>query len=338
VIGSRRSRVCVSIAFAAVFATLAIAPVTRAAGVDLFESDEPPDLFVLSTGEVVGYLDNCGCKQNPAGGLARRAWLIDKLRERSAGAPLLLVDSGNFSGSPSARGDAQTRALLSAMRTLGYRVVNVGERDVRQGYAKFAELTSGEGLTFLSSNIVRVDNQAPVFEPHTIVELPAAGGTRPYRVGIVGAARYNPIFREPGPAGTDMLFAHPTEPVRASVAALRAADVDLVVLLAAMHLDDVKRLITAVPGIDLVLGSYAAKHTDLAEHVGSTAILYTGDRGQRLGETRVYFDGEDRTVREAGRTHFLTDTFPPQKAMLDFVNSVVLPPVEGFAGGTGTSP
>ncbi len=47
---------------------------------------------------------------------------------------MVLLDSGNFSDNPTAEGDHNTTALLGAMNTLGYEVVNLGERDIRMGY------------------------------------------------------------------------------------------------------------------------------------------------------------------------------------------------------------
>ena len=64
------------------------------------------------------------------GGMARRAWIIQKIAGAFPGVPVLKLDSGNFRDAPTPAGDARTNALLRAMQLLGYQVSNVAERDV----------------------------------------------------------------------------------------------------------------------------------------------------------------------------------------------------------------
>jgi 2',3'-cyclic-nucleotide 2'-phosphodiesterase (5'-nucleotidase family) len=51
-----------------------------------------PDLELLYTGDVIGYLEDCGCHLNPAGGLSRRAWLLNQLQANYPTTPLVLFD------------------------------------------------------------------------------------------------------------------------------------------------------------------------------------------------------------------------------------------------------
>jgi 2',3'-cyclic-nucleotide 2'-phosphodiesterase (5'-nucleotidase family) len=258
------------------------------------------------------------------------------MRSQLEQVPFLLVDTGNFTGSPSERGEAQTRTLIAAMDRLGYRYVNVGERDVRQGYESIAERIRDASFEVISANLLYLDDQTPVFTPHVIAEIPAPGDGRTVRLGIVGAMRFNPIFRKPGPAEREMFIAHPEQPVQQAVAALREADVDLIVLLAAMNRDDVQRLVETTPGIDLVLGAYAGAHDSKLARSGDTSILYLGDRGQRLGEARVFLPAGDRMARQTGRTHLLGPHIPADQEMLQFVETTrSAPPSSGATASAG---
>jgi hypothetical protein len=238
--------------------------------------------------------------------------------------PLLLFDTGNYSDHPTPEGEKKTALLLAGMERLGYSVVNVGEREIRLGYPEFMKQSGRTSLRFVSANVVRQEGQEPVFAPHLVLPIAAAGGKKPLKVGVTGVLRYNPLFVKPGPEeGSNIVVLHPVEPVRKAVAALRAEGVDLVVLLAALHKDDVRRIVEEVPGIDFVLGCYGGLVTADNEKMGETRVLYTGNKGQRLSETRVFLGAGEgpRIERELTRIHLLTANYPDSPAMAEFLRS-----------------
>ena len=260
---------------------------------------------------------------------------------------MLLLDSGNFSDNPGAEGDVKTKALLEAMGRLGYSVVNVGDREVRLGYADFARRTQGTPFTYVSSNIVDRKSREPIFAPYTVVEAKAASGKAKVTVGVTGAVRFNPVFLKSGPNGGNMVMEQPLEPVRRAVEALRAKKVDVVVLLAALNKPDVETIVREVPGIDYVLGSYGGLSTDAEERVGQTTLLYCGNRGQRIGESRVFFGERKKAgiASEKSVMHLLTQQYPPDLKMLDFVNAIpkptpppTPPATRGPQGGAAADP
>ncbi len=311
----------------------------------LVASGERPDLILMHTGDVIGYLEDCGCKVNPAGGLARRAWVVKQVKNRFPGVPLLLLDSGNFSDNPTPQGDLRTKTLLTAMEQLEYRVVNVGERDIRLGYDEFRARTEPGRFHFVSANIVKQGSGEPIFEPRAVLELPAApaaGAAARTVIGVTGVARFNPMFLKAGPDGSNMVFANHVDSVRREVAALRAENVDLVVVLAALHLNDARRIAEEVPGIDFILGAYGGLFVD--ERVGPTKVLYCGNRGQRLAETRIFLrpgDDRSRRVEPAVRMHFLTADYPESTDMrrfLDLQPSAVLGSEDEAAAAAGSRP
>ena len=69
-------------------------------------------------------------------------------------------------------------------------------------------------------------------------------------------ARYNPLFRKPGPDGVNLLIEHPLEPIRRGLAWMAEQKVDRVVLLAALHREDARRILQEISGIDFIVGSY----------------------------------------------------------------------------------
>ncbi len=298
------------------------AKATAKASDSYVEAEDAPDVFLLFTGDVIGYLEDCGCKKNPAGGIDRRAWVLEQLEEKFPGTPRVLLDSGNFSDNPTAEGDRKTSALLEAMDRMGYEVINVGERDIRTGYDEFLRRTKGADFQFTSANIVRQDNLEPVFPPHVVVEVGDDGSEPLLRIGVIGVVRYNQIFLKAGPDGANMVIAHPIERVEQEVAALKAKNVDAIVVLGALPKPDAVKLIEAVPGIDYLMGAYGGVYTVRSEEYGDTKLFYAGNRGQRISETRLFLDvGEDgrRIARDKHRMHFLTRHYPSDPDMLAFL-------------------
>src|SRR4029077_15362603 len=119
------------------------------------------------------------------GGLARRAWLLSPLQSNYPSTPVVMLDSGNFSDNPTAEGDLRTATLLQTMKKLGYRAVNVGERDLNFGYDDFVKRTGALGLKFLSTNIVKQGTKDRIFPPYTVVEAKGTSGKK-VRIGVLG--------------------------------------------------------------------------------------------------------------------------------------------------------
>ena len=55
-------------------------------------------LVLAFTGDTHGYLENCRCKANQAGGVARRATVLSRLRATRA--PVVLIDAGGVFPEP----------------------------------------------------------------------------------------------------------------------------------------------------------------------------------------------------------------------------------------------
>ena len=271
---------------------------------------------------------------NPSGGLARRAWLIDQAKKNLHDAAFLLADTGNFSDNPTPAGDMKTRALLEGMTRLGYQVANVGERDLTAGYDALMERISGLPLKLVSSNLVRQDSKEPVFTPFTVIKVSGGKGRKDIKVGVLGVVRFNPVYQKAGPTGTNIVIVPPTEALQKLVPEVRK-QADVVVVLAALHKDDARAIAMAVPGIDFVLGAFANMISGTEDEVvGATHLLYVGNQGKYVGESRVSInDGKVASV--SNYMHMLTARYPDDQATLNWLVGPLrkVQDVEKQAGG-----
>jgi 2',3'-cyclic-nucleotide 2'-phosphodiesterase (5'-nucleotidase family) len=295
-------------------AALAAAP---SAQPPLVSASPVPDLEILHTGDVQGYLDTCGCKVNPSGGLPRRGWVASQVRTLFPAAAVTLLDAGNFSDNPTSEGESKTRALVEGMNRLGYVAANVGERELTAGFQGFERATEGARFPFLSANVVRKEDGKPVFAPTTIVEIPRTGGT-PVRVGVIGLTRQNPALQKAGPDGTTLVVADPAKSLEAFLPELRATS-DVVVLLAAMPEAEARVLADAHPDIDVVLGASGGTVSPEEAAAGKPTVRYTGVQGRFLGEVRVTLSPERKIVSTASRAHQLDPRYPSDPEMAAYL-------------------
>jgi 2',3'-cyclic-nucleotide 2'-phosphodiesterase (5'-nucleotidase family) len=280
-----------------------------------------PEVDLLYTGDVIGYLEDCGCHMNPAGGLARRSWLLSQLQGNYPTTPVVLLDSGNFSDNPTEAGDLRTATLLQTMKKLGYKAINVGERDLNYGYDDFVKRTEGLGLTFISTNIVKQGTKDPIFPPYTVIEAKGTSGKK-VRIGVMGVDRYSPIWQKAGPSGTNLGMAAPADMVATYLPEVRAKS-DVVVLLAAIAKDDAHELAKQFPKLDLILGTYAGVFSTVDENEGPVHIYYTGNQGKRVGETRIALDEKRAITGVTSYLHFLTVRYPEDKVMQDALAPII---------------
>jgi 2',3'-cyclic-nucleotide 2'-phosphodiesterase (5'-nucleotidase family) len=246
---------------------------------------------------------------------------LSQLQTNYPATPFVLLDTGNFSDNPTEAGDLRTAALLQSMKKLGYKAINVGDRDLTFGYDDFVKRTEGLGLIFVSANIVKQGTTEAVFPPYTVIEAKGTSG-KPVRIGVLGVDRYNPIWQKAGPAGTNLGMASPGDAIGTYLPELRAKS-DVVVLLASISKEDAHDLAKRFQDIDLVLGAYGGIFNTVEENEGRVRIYYTGNQGKRIGESRVTLDPKRRVADVTSYLHFLTVRYPEDKAMQDAVTEVL---------------
>jgi 2',3'-cyclic-nucleotide 2'-phosphodiesterase (5'-nucleotidase family) len=115
---------------------VAAAPPTKAEPQVLFEKwpqDRKPDLVIVLTGQMYGFLQKCGCSTPQKGGLERRYNFIESLKAR--GWEVISLDVGDVPRPlPYTPTSQQTltkyEMAMQAMKLMGYRAVTVGKEEL----------------------------------------------------------------------------------------------------------------------------------------------------------------------------------------------------------------
>ncbi len=287
-------------------------------------------LSVLFTGDTQGYLENCGCKVNQSGGVARRSTALTKLRKEDPEA--LLLDAGSSFVRPEKQLELdfltrQEQALyLGSLDTMRYQAAAIGTTELTFGLDYFREQTHGLKVPFLACN-VRLAGR-PI-APASIV-LRSHG----VRLAVIG------VFEPPyGKSATalfeentqSLTFDDPVEALRREVPDLRNK-ADLVVALGRLPPDTVRAAAAAVPGLDAIISSEyraPAKVDGKEEHihpedqpgfVGRTLVAYSTLTNYGLSSVRLGLDAQGRIASAEFGDHWLYDDTPDDPRVREALN------------------
>jgi hypothetical protein len=97
---------------------------------------------------------------------------------------------------------------------------------------------------------------------------------------------------------------------------------DVLVVLAAMPIDEARRAARENPAIDLIIGSHGSFQTGRVLREGRTEILYVGELGTHLGEVRIARSPGDSMVVDA-RTVVLGPGVSPDQEMAGRMRAVL---------------
>ena len=113
------------------------------------KSSEPPSVVILYTGGTKSHLEPCGCYQEQSGGLPRRAYIVEQIREH--GFPTLLVDAGNIFDGKEEIDAKRCQVNLKAMSAMGYDAVALSQTDLSYGDAYLSQQRAVATFPFLVS-------------------------------------------------------------------------------------------------------------------------------------------------------------------------------------------
>ncbi|MFH1567873.1 MAG: multiheme c-type cytochrome [Gemmatimonadota bacterium] len=270
------------------------------------------EVTLVYSGSTDGAIWPCsGCAGEPAGGLARRAAAVRRLRQEHA--DLLLVDSGDVL---SARGaPVGDRAVLQVYRQLGYDAVNLGDQELVNGVEFFRQEVLGAGLSLVSASLW--DNaSAQVLVPPFAVRQVAG-----VRVGLIGLVDLQSFMALPPGRYRGIRVASLAEALDEVLPALRP-QVDLLVVLANLGREGDRDLAEETRGIDVIIGSHSGEATSQPETVGRTLIVRPGFGGENLGVLELRVGPGPVILGYAHRLIRLDESVPEDPAAVELVRGV----------------
>lgn len=220
------------------------------------------------------YLEPCGCRVSPIGGMDRRWNGFKKYPDASR----VFVDAGNalFKSTRATEFLApqwyeQAAGVVEAYNLLGMDAATVGATEFALGVKKFQELAKLAKYPYISSNLYWKGTDK-LFLPDSVV-IERYGK----KIGIFGV--FNPAL----PLPEELEARDPVAHGKAMVAKLKGQGADMVIALSHQGYDQDVPFAKAVTGIDLLVGAHSQSLLQSPDMEGETLIVQLSNQGQMLG-------------------------------------------------------
>ena len=194
------------------------------------------------------------------GGMARVAGLV--ATERAGEDHVLVLIGGDLAGG-TLFGLMRGEPMIKALNLIGVDAASFGQHEFDHGVTQARRLVELSEFPWVSANLTEVDG-APFhgLERYRVLEV---DGTR---VGVFGITTAMDTTRHEGQVVEQDVVAS----ARSAVAALQAAEVDLIVALTQQTPAEDLAMVRAVPGIDLVLGEEVSETRSQIDFEGGTYL------------------------------------------------------------------
>ncbi len=160
--------------------------------------------------------------------------------------------------------------IAEAYKKIGIDALNVGELDLSFSVNYLLAKKKSLGLPFVSSNLVSGDGERTLFSPYIIKEV---NGIKVAIFGLLPASVAH---------DGDIKILPPVDTAKAILKKLKGR-ADLVILLSNLGQQEDEKLVSVVPGIDVIVGGRTRAHLQFPTKVGNTTILQTAGQGKHIG-------------------------------------------------------
>jgi hypothetical protein len=256
-----------------------------------FQGWNKPDLALVVSGQMFGYLQPCGCSRPQLGGLARRYNFIHGQLIKERGWPVVSVDVGDVGDVLPRRGPQSLLKYVTAMKglqLLRYPAIGVGQNEMALplivGLAEFTSDPQNTSPRVLAANLIEKDKTfLGMIKSWEIV----GGKNGVPRVGVVGVVEESVAKLA---QDADVRF-DPVEKVLPGVLQeLKAQKPDLLVLLLQGSIDEAKACARKFPQFHVIgcISEFDEPSSKPEAEVGNTLILALGHKGRYVGVLGAY--------------------------------------------------
>jgi hypothetical protein len=260
----------------------------------IFEGWPRPDLAICISGELIGYLEPCGCAglENQKGGMKRRHTLFKQLAAK--GWPLLEVDLGGQVKRFGPQAEIKYRRAIEAFVQMGYRAIGFGPEELRLPVDQLVYVLSNlpEGQNpLVSANVGLLGMPSPFSKRLLVVEV---GGLRVGITSILGASYQRQLANN-----SDIELLTPDKALAEVVPQLRE-QADYLILLSHASVKESTELAEQFPDFDIVVTAGGADEPpNHMAPIGETKsrLVEVGHKGMYVAVVGLYNDPQQPAVR-----------------------------------------
>ncbi len=231
-------------------------------------------LQIFYNNDNFAYLEPCGCRVSPIGGMDRR-W---NAMQAYPAETRVFVDAGNmlFKSTQTTEFLApqwfeQAGGVIEAYNLLQADAATVGATDFALGLPKLEALIKQARFPFVSANLYRRDSEKLFLADSVMITRLGK------KIGIFG------LFSDKLPLPPELEARDPTGHARAMVQKLKGQGAEMVIALSHQGYEADVLLAKGVKGIDLLVGAHSQSLLQSPDMEGDTLIVQLSNQGQMLG-------------------------------------------------------
>lgn len=236
---------------------------------------------IVYTNSLNGNLDYCQCKNDPRGGLVKRATEIKRIRDRYRN--VVLFETGDFfTYEPD---PLLNRYVIRAYALIGYSAVLFGDQELAGGVEGF--LPFKDSLPFLCNNILLNTDRGWKNPFRRSLVIDAAG----LKIGVTGSVSGTAFSYYPERITKNIRLLDQADETRKEVASLSRGGAELIVLLSHSGYDEDLELAKKLDGVDVIVGGHSQTLLKDPVKKGDTLIVQAGANGAHIGILELSVSG-----------------------------------------------
>lgn len=227
-------------------------------------------------------------------GFAKISTKVNELRE--ANPNFLLIDAGDVFHGQTIATLVRGESIAKILNVMKYDVMVPGNHDFNYGQERLLELKDMLDFPMLAANISKEDD-TQLLDGYMIKEIDGV------KVGIFGLATPETAYKTHPKNVEGLTFENPIEKAKEMVALLKD-QVDVIILVGHIGEDEgseftSKKIIAAVPGIDVFVDGHSHTLKPEGEMVGETLLVQAGAYDEAFGIVNLTLVGGKVTAKTA---------------------------------------
>jgi len=259
---------------------LLLALLSAVPGVVSAEDVAAPGVTIFFTGYVRGNYEPCGCRDNPSGGLARRAGYINRYRENHQDR-IINVELGSYFTASLGGGKRVNELMLDALRMLPVHVFHLNGWDLERWPEISGKL--GKQTRVISSNIIWPPDAGKPPARFAVRKI-SLSEKQSVRFGFLGLTNPRTLKR-----GSRFRMRNPLQTLSAALEK-HGSKADYWIILSDLTAAAAKQMAQQHPQVIAVLLMSKTYKLFQPQQVNQAVILHSVERGRYLGKLRLGFN------------------------------------------------
>ncbi|MDY6933823.1 MAG: hypothetical protein SVZ03_06325 [Spirochaetota bacterium] len=257
-------------------------------------------ITLVYTNSLNGNFDYCHCKENPKGGLVKRATELRNIRNTFEN--VFLFETGDIF--PCDPDHIIAKYLIKGYKCLEYDSIIFGDQEFLIGIEKFIKFK--KELPFICNNILFKTEEGWIsnFTRFLIIKR------NNIAMGIIGSISKNAFRYHPKEIVSRIKILDQIKEIKRDIDDIQKQGINLIILLSHSGYDEDLQLLKKIKGVDVTIGGHSQTLIKNPERIGDSILVQAGANGAHIGILELIVDeGKILSFKNSFR---LPDEFQPE--------------------------